>query len=111
MNQRLPKLLLSLGLAFVFFYAGIASLLQPENWVGFVPTWLDFDKFAFLKMYSIFEITLAIWLLVGWELKIAAGLTIFVLLGILIVSGLDEITFRDGGLLTSALALYLLARQ
>ena len=107
----LPQRLLQIGLAFVFLYAAVGGFLHPENWVGFSPNWLPLDKFLALKLFSVFEIILAVWLLSGWKLKYSSPISALALLGILVSAGLDEITFRDVGLLLAGLALYWMVKQ
>lgn len=108
MNVSRAQLLLRLGLAFVFLYAAISSFVAPENWIGFIPGWVPFDPEFLLKMHAVFEILLASWLLWGAKIKWAAWLSALSLFAILVGTGLDEITFRDVGLMSSAVALAML---
>ena len=43
-----------LGLGFVLIYAGVASFLVPENWIGFVPQWIEIaaSRDAFLMVHG-----------------------------------------------------------
>jgi hypothetical protein len=104
-----PKLFLQAGLAFVFFYAGISILQDPQSWLGFVPTWLEFGPITremFLYANAIFEITLAFAILSGKRQKLFGWLAFAHLLTIVGVSGISllPITFRDIGLAFAALA-------
>lgn len=115
-SPDLPAILLRVGLAFVFAYAAISSLVNPEDWVGYLPGFVN-ERLTFeqvetmLKVFSIFEIALAAWLLSGWMTFWAALASAAGLLGIIISSPSQFlITFRDVGLLATALALAALSK-
>lgn len=105
----LPALLLRIGLAFVFLYAGIASLQQPLEWEGYIPHFVasTFGVTTALHLIAILEIALGMWLLTGKYTKYAAAVSALMLAGIIFVN-LNQllVTFRDVGLLFAALALY-----
>lgn len=108
-NVDLPSLLLRIGLAFVFLYAGIASLQQPLEWEGYVPHIAAnlFGVLTTLHLITVLEIVLGMWLLTGKYAKYAAALAALVLAGIVLVNVNQMlVTFRDVGLLFAALALY-----
>lgn len=104
MNTSRAHLLLRLGLAFGFLYAATSSLMAPENWIGFIPGWVPAPELA-LKAHAIFEIILALWLLWGKRIQWAAYLSALSMFAILITTGIDEVTFRDVGLMFAASAL------
>lgn len=107
-KESLPSLLLRLGLAFVFGYAAISSLLSPNDWIGYLPKILTtiLPSDALLKGMSIYEIALAGWLLVGRQTQYAAIVAALTLAGITVTNiGLIVISFRDIGLTFAALAL------
>lgn len=103
------ELILRLGLAFVFLYAAIASLLSPLEWSGFLPAFLFryVDSTLAIRGIAAFQIVLSLWLLSGKLRKYAAALSALTLAGI-IAANLSEfiITFRDVGLLAAAIALF-----
>lgn len=109
MNIFSINFVLRFGLAFVFIYAGVSSLLAPADWIGFVPEWSEnfgITRDFALKVHAFADLALGLWLLSGF-LGVLAGLVAFVwLLTITIVGGppLLLITFRDIGLAISALA-------
>jgi len=109
-KAQLPALILSLGLAFVFLYAGIASLLNPLLWIGYLPQFMgNFIALdVAIKFIAVYEIALGLLLVSGKYRKAAAALSALTLAGI-IVSSLNQfvITFRDVGLLMMAVALFL----
>lgn len=105
------SLLLRIGLAFVLLYAAIGALQHPNEWIGYLPR-LVTDHFPAQKVldaFSIGQIVMALWLLVGKFLKVAATLTALALLGIIVFNmNAFIVTFRDIGLLFMAIALLFL---
>ncbi len=107
--KNIPALLLSVGLAFVFLYAAIASTLQPLEWSGFLPGFVlqVVDAGFALHAMAATEVALALWLLSGKYRKYAAALACAMLAGIIVSSPNQLIvTFRDVGLLFAAAALF-----
>ena len=110
-KQDIPSLLLRFGLAFVFGYAAISSLLSPNDWIGFLPSFMTHivDGHLLLKAMSAYELVLVMWLLSGWQTKYAAFLGALTLAGITFANlSLLPISFRDIGLMFGALALGLM---
>lgn len=108
-----PVLILRLGLGAVFIYAGLSSLMSPFLWVGFVPQWVGviMPVETFLIFYGVFEVLLGVTFISGFSLRAASVLAFLSLLSIIVFFGVDEITFRDFGLLMMALALFLLSKE
>ena len=108
-----PVLMLRLGLGAVFIYAGLSSLVSPFSWVGFVPQWVGviMPIETFLIFHGVFEVLLGVVLISGFFLRIVSILAFLSLLSIIVFFGVDEITFRDFGLLMMALALFLLSKK
>jgi len=101
------------GLAFVFFYAAVASLLNPENWAGYLPLFLRnlLPPNILLTGFSIYQIILAALLFSGRKLRWASILAVITLAGIVIFNlGQLDTAFVDIGLAMSALALVELTR-
>lgn len=106
---KTAQLLLRLGIAFVFLYAAIAALVTPSDWIGYLPHFAKqiVSGGALLKVISVYQIMLAVWLLWGRYLKLAAALSAATFLGITLSNlNIFTVTFRDIGLLAMALALY-----
>jgi uncharacterized membrane protein YphA (DoxX/SURF4 family) len=63
----IASMLLRLGLAFVFSYAAIKLLIDPEHMLGFVPAFIFqlVPADVFMYMFATFEIGLSLWLLSG----------------------------------------------
>lgn len=107
-RSNLTPLFLRLGLATVFLYAAISSALSPNEWIGFLPNVLTelFPAEALLKVFSVYELLLAAWLLSGVYVRYGALLCAATLGGIVVSNfSLFAISFRDIGLICAALAL------
>lgn len=113
-KKQLPALILSLGLAFVFLYAGVASLMNPQLWASYLPQFMgNFIALdVAIKFIAVYEIVLGLLLVSSKFRKIAAALSALTLAGI-IVSSLNQfvITFRDVGLLMMAVALFFMDEE
>jgi len=113
-REVLVSFFLRSGLAIVFFYAGIASLLAPENWIGFIPNFIRdfFPASIFLILFSIYEIVLGGWLLSNKKIFYASILSAATMLVIVITNiFLFDIVFRDIAILFMAIALAVLSRK
>lgn len=98
------------GLAFVFFYAAVASLQNPEPWSRFL--FGGFSVPFLLTVFSVYELALAVWLFTGRMLLWSSLLSALTLASIVAANfGEFFITFRDVGLFMAALALFELARS
>src|SRR5579863_2998872 len=109
MNQKtLAFSLLRCAIASVFAYAAIASFITPDNWIGYFPLFLRhiIPQSLLLTGFSVYELTLAVWLLTGKFTFFAAILAAVTLSGIIIfnIDQLD-IVFRDFTIILAALSL------
>lgn len=112
--MRNAKLLLRLGLAFVFLYVGISAFREPSAWIGFVPEYISqfIPADRFLQIHSVADIILGLWLLSGRALFLGAALSALTLAGIVFFNFASlDIIFRDIGLFFAALALAALSRR
>lgn len=108
-NYLTSHILLRAGLGFVFLYAGIASFLQPDIWISFVPAWVEdlaIARDTALYLHAMADIALGVLFLLGkWQKWV--GLIGFVTLFLIVfVNGTELllVTFRDVGLAFAALA-------
>ncbi len=98
------------GLAFVFLYAGAASLIEPMDWVGYFPPFLErvISQNILLPLFSFIEIGLGGWLLWGKHPREAGAVSFLLFFGIIVVNtNVFGVVFRDVGLSFAALALVL----
>lgn len=107
-RKTLPFLLLRLGLAVVFGYAALSSLIDPREWVGYLPSFLTqlAPTTVLLKVMALYELGLVVWLLSGVAARYAGLACALTLAGIVLFNfDLFAVSFRDVGLLFAALAL------
>lgn len=110
-NINITSWVLRIGLAIVFLYAGISSLQHPLEWVGFLPGFMTkvIAATTLIKVFAIYELGLAVWLISGKLIRYSALLCTLTLAGIVITNpGQLITTFRDIGLAFMALALIFL---
>lgn len=107
-STKLAVWILRLGVAFAFAYAGIASLLNPLEWEGFLPHFMTVlvPAATLIGLFAAYELVLAVWLLSGKYGRYAALLAAATFAGITFAN-LNSliITFRDVSLILMALAL------
>jgi|SRR5688572_25161462 len=111
-HPKLPAWLLRLGLAAVLLYAGISTLATPSDWIGYLPSFVTdiVDGELFLKLFALFQLVLALWLLSGYNLHLAGLVCLATFSGILLGNlSLLEITFRDIVAICASAALTSLA--
>lgn len=112
-----PEWILRLGLGLMYFYSGYDLVVNPRHWYGFVPKWFSLTVFQitsvdqYLLVQGIAELVLAA-LFLGWffpvrMVRYAAALSAVEMALILLLVGIDPITFRDIGLLGAAVALFI----
>lgn len=108
------KLLLRIGIAFVFFYAALGSILNPDNWIGYFPAFLKqlLPQNILLISFSIYELFLGIWLLSHKKIFYASLLSAVTLTGIIIFNLPQiDITFRDIAIVFASISLALLSKD
>ncbi len=108
-----PALILRIGLGLVFIYAGAHQIADPGSWAGFVPAWLGglISPLTFIYIHGAFELALGLGIIIGFFLPVLSLLAALDFFSILIFFGVDDVTFRDFGLLMSALALLFLTKK
>ena len=106
-KTKLVSFFLRIGLATVFLYAGIAAVMNPEAWIGFIPAWIQdfFPGKVILFTHATFNVILSMWLLSGKKIFYASFLAGGILLSIIIFNlGSLDIVFRDAAIFFSAAA-------
>jgi len=105
---------LRLGLAFSFLYVAISIFLNPTNWVGFIPGFMEILLPAGKLIYAhaVLDAFLGIWLLTNKKIFYASVLSAVNLFFITILNlGAMEIVFRDVTIFFSAVALAFLTKN
>jgi hypothetical protein len=107
-----PENILRLGIAFSFIYPPISALFNPYAWVGYFPAFvstLPFDGLVLLHIFGIIEISIALWILFGKNLRIPL---LFVTTMLIAIIGFNtnqlDVLFRDIPIIGMCIALYLL---
>lgn len=101
--------ILSFGVGFTLLWAGIGGLFNPDSWIGFVPEWIEnfgVSREFFLQSHGVFDIVIALALILNIYRKWAAALAGLLFLSIIVLYGIDDITFRDVGLIAASLVIF-----
>ncbi len=110
----LVSFLLRTGLCIVFLYAGTAALVNPQNWIGFVPQWMGIfiSREIFLVIHGITDLLIGVWLISNFKPFWAGLIASFSLISIISVNFTQlEIIFRDVAILFAALSLMALSYE
>lgn len=106
--ERFSDLLLRLAISFSFAYAAIGGFINPENWVGYFPTFLSdyIPEATLLLVWGILELVLASWILFGKKIFIPAVIAGASLLGVVVFNWVSrDVVFRDISIALAAFAL------
>jgi uncharacterized membrane protein YphA (DoxX/SURF4 family) len=113
--KKHATLVLRIGLAFVFGIFAVDKIFQAPlhvAWFAWIPPWLSFiPQNLFLYGLGAVEFVLALMLIGGKFVRLAALACATFLLGVVLSFGINEITVRDIGLIAMALALAMLPEQ
>jgi len=108
-NKNYSIVIIRISLALVLLWFGIDQIINPENWFGYIPSWLNsiipFSLETFILLNGIIEIIIGVFLLIGLYTRIIAFIAALHLLSITIAVGYNEIGIRDFGLTMMAVSL------
>ena len=107
-KEKIVSLLLRIGLAIVFGYAGIAAFFDPTSWIGYFPVFIRqmIPAHLLLPIFSTGELVLALWLLSGRAGFFAGLVSAALTLGIIASNAaLFDIIFRDVAIFFASIAL------
>lgn len=103
----------------MYLYSGSSLFYQPSYWLGFAPEWFvraweNIAPFEFyLRIQGIGEFIIGLlflaWFGGKWGVKVASILATVEIGLILLLTGVDLITFRDIGLFGAALSLLVIS--
>lgn len=105
-------LMLKLGVAFAFIYPALSAFIDPSQWIGYVPMWVEqiIPRELFLPIFSTIEIIVALGVLF-WNNPIPSIVAGMMLVSIIIFNRNEfSVVFRDLSIATMAFGLALLAR-
>lgn len=100
---------LRVGLAITFLWIGILIFQNPEAWGSYIKpwalAWLPLSLVQVMVGTAVLDITVGMLLLLDIFTWIAAFVGAMHIIVVLVTSGITDITVRDVGLLTGALAI------
>jgi uncharacterized membrane protein YphA (DoxX/SURF4 family) len=108
--KKFAPVVLRYGLVFVFLWFGTSQLRNQTMWTYLVPSWataFGLSAVTIVKLNGAFEVLFGILLLVGWHIRIVAGLLFLHLLVIASSLGFSPIGVRDIGLSLATLSIAL----
>ncbi len=114
-STKYSNLMIRMGLTVVFLWFGIDKMFNPQHWLGaWTPPGLitSITKFGLngvqlIYTFGIFEILIALSLASNVFSKLFSTLAIIFLIAILVMSGFNETTIKDIGLIGALLAIIL----
>lgn len=106
-------LFLKVGVSFAFLYPAISAFIDPSQWIGYVPTWIDLfiPRETFLPVFSTFEILIALAILLSNKVfpAVVAGV---MLISIVILNRSEfSVVFRDLSIAAMAFGLAFLLKE
>ncbi len=114
-NKRGVDLALRFAVVISFLYPPISAFFDPYAWVGYLPGFLGalpVSQMALLHSFGVFEVLLAVWILLSKRPFAPSIIAALVLLCIVLFNLPQfEVLFRDVSILLAAVALALLHRQ
>lgn len=103
---------LKLAIAFVLISTGILKLVEPVQWVEWIPSWfsqiVSINKDHVIFVMGTIELFLGLWLLTPWYAHITAMLASVYLVLIVAFEGITKSGLQDIGLWIATIALTLL---
>jgi cytochrome c-type biogenesis protein len=108
--SKISNRILRYGLALTYFFSGYDLIINPGSWSAFVPYWfsnlLPVDKLTFIQIQGGVELLLALAFVFGIALRPAAFISALEMAAILLLYGMDAVTFRDLAILGGSLAVF-----
>jgi len=106
--EEVSSVLLRIGLGLVFIYFSIQQMINPDQWIGFVPEFLTSSVITASNLVifnSVIELAGGLLLIAGLYTRIASLILGVHLLFITISVGWNPVGVRDFGLTIATLAL------
>ncbi len=102
--------ILRVGIAITFLWIGVLILKNPVAWSGYIQGWvvnlLSVPPEQVMIMIAIQDLAIGAFLLIDMFTWFFAAAAVLHLATVLIVSGINDVTIRDVGLLSASLALF-----
>src|SRR5579864_8086364 len=107
-RQKIMELVIQSGIAFAFLFAAVAAFLDPFTWIQYFPGFLrdHFGDETIIRLFSLSEIVLALWILSGKKIFISSLVAAFYFL-LIVISNLFyfSIVFSNVSLLLVSFSL------
>lgn len=110
MEKNLSRIILRFSLGLVFLYFGINQVINPDNWVGYIPGFLNgviITANNLVMINGLMEIILGIFMILGLYLRFSSLALGIHLLFISFSLGFTPIGVRDFGLAMVTLVVFL----
>lgn len=114
-----PELALRFGLGLMYIYSGFDLFYYPSHWYGFAPQWFLDLVTNFISIDTYFRIQGVGELIMGllflawfggvWGVRIASFFATLEMALIILLTGINLVTFRDIGLLGAAIAILIMS--
>ncbi|MEK6890185.1 MAG: DoxX family membrane protein [Nanoarchaeota archaeon] len=101
---------LRISIAVLFLWFGFEQAISPEDWTGFLPSWisnLSISAVSFIYFNAVFEIIFGFLLLLGLFTRTSALLLGLHLLGIAFTIGYSPLGVRDFILSIATLSVFM----
>lgn len=114
--DKLPLIsfLFRASIASAYLYAGLGSLLDPNSWIGFLPSFIRNSGYGLtaLTIFSIIEVILSIWIISGKKAYLSSALSSLMMF-LIIVFNLEllDIVFRDIPILFASMGLMVMYKN
>ena len=107
--KRYAPLILRLAIAILFLWFGFSQLKDVSSWQGMVPNYLSWIASSSILIYfnAIFEIVFAIFLILGFKVRLTSGLLTLHLLHIATILGYGPVAIRDLALAFATFSIFL----
>ena len=100
-------IVLRYAVCFVILWFGINQLINPNYFLGYVPSWVPLSANLLIMINGIFEVVFGGLLLMGLFTRFSALILSLHMLVIAIGLGYNDIAIRDVGLALAAFAVFL----
>jgi len=105
MLKDYSSLILRFGLGLTLFWFGITSILEPDMWSSLVPSFIPIQPTIVVVAMAIFQVLVAVFIILGAFTRLAALLMAISLIPIIISLGYNDIAVRDFAIFMAALSL------
>ncbi len=109
-KEKIRKWLAAMAVSFIFVVFGVWELINPQSWLGFVPSFLSTLSFVvvLIRIHGIVLAILGLWFIWGKHIRVASILGVLIMLDIVvnlfISSGWSDLLVRDIGIMIFVLS-------